>query len=475
NELVWAMEVQVNKLNEGSRQVTHTEELIDRVEKLARDVGGQLESGMKARDALTTDLARLEKDRAGLTDFVRTYSDKLAIERKEFEAFDQRASALQATVGEAEKGMEALAVRDRAAASMVQRVDQLSKQVQTLNAAADELEKKQTALDGLQESLAQVDDLAKRTSWQYENLKQSRQDLDSLRKEIQDFYKSHAAAVQLRDRLTADRASLEAFLDRTTTFSAGLPELDSRMDAIASKLAIVDEGTQKAANLVSLADDLDRQMNRIASQQAFVERVESRLNALTLLTGEVDRKLDEQIGRRAEVEGLKSQIDGVGIDVADARQKLEGVSELQKQLLPLTSQLSALKNEMEKAHARFVAAQQDEATLAEQEKRLAGMLAASRGHADEATERQKQAQGLAEEIGRSAVIKDELVQELARVQGRQRDVSAQLDAAEDQLKRLEAASKALEQRRTQLAFTEKRITTFEAQATELAQMTDEID
>src|SRR5262245_27521517 len=123
NELVWAMEVQVNKLNEGSRQVTHTKELIDRVEKLARDVGGQLESGMKAPEALTTDLARLEKDRAGLTDFVRTYSDKLAIERKEFEAFDQRASALQATVGEAEKGMEALAVRDRAAASMVQRVD----------------------------------------------------------------------------------------------------------------------------------------------------------------------------------------------------------------------------------------------------------------------------------------------------------------------------------------------------------------
>src|SRR5262249_39110894 len=199
--------------------------------------------------------------------------------------------------------------------------DQLSKQVQTLNAAADELEKKQTALDGLQESLAQVDDLAKRTSWQYETLKQSRQDLDALRKEIQDFYKSHAAAVQLRDRLAADRASLEAFLERKTTFSAGLPELDSRMDAITSKLAIVDEGTQNAANLVSLADDLDRQMNRIASQQQFVERVEGRLNALNVLTGEVDKKLDDQIARRGEVDGLKSQIDGVSLDVTDARQK----------------------------------------------------------------------------------------------------------------------------------------------------------
>ena len=99
--------------------------------------------------------------------------------------------------------MEALAARDRLAASIGQRVDQLSKQMQTLNADADDLQKKQAALDRLQESLAQVDDLAKRTAWQYDNLKQSRQDLDALRKDIQDFYKSHAAAVQLRDRLAS--------------------------------------------------------------------------------------------------------------------------------------------------------------------------------------------------------------------------------------------------------------------------------
>ena len=45
NEMVWAMEVQINKLNEGSRQATRTEELIDRVEKLAREVSGQIDSG----------------------------------------------------------------------------------------------------------------------------------------------------------------------------------------------------------------------------------------------------------------------------------------------------------------------------------------------------------------------------------------------------------------------------------------------
>ena len=142
------------------------------------------------------------------------------------------------------------------------------------------------------------------------------------------------------------------------------------MDAITGKLAIVDEGTQKAANLVSIADDLDRQMTRIAAQQQFVERVEARLNTLNALTSEVDRKLDEQITRRAEAEALRNQIDGVGIQVTDARQKLESVSAIQNKLLPLSGQLSTLKSQIEKTHARFIAAQKEDAELADQEKRL---------------------------------------------------------------------------------------------------------
>src|SRR5207248_9405338 len=218
-------------------------------------------------------------------------------------------------------------------------------------------------------------------------------------------YKSHAHAAQLRERLASDRTATESFLERTTSFSAGLPDLDARMDAITGKLAIVDEGTQKAANLVSIADDLDRQMTRIASQHQFVERVEGRINGLNVLTAEVDRKLDEQIARRAEIEALRNQIDGISLQVTDAQQKLETVSTVQNKLLPLTAQLSMLKSQIEKAHARFVAAQREEAALAEQERRLNEMLNASRTISSDAGERLKQVQGLAEEVSRSAAIK----------------------------------------------------------------------
>ena len=85
-----------------------------------------------------------------------------------------------------------------------------------------------------------------------------------LRKEIQAFYKSQAETSQLRDKIAADRTAFEGFFGRVDEFKGSMPELDSRIDAINSKLSLVDEGTQKAASLVAIAADLDRQMTRIA-------------------------------------------------------------------------------------------------------------------------------------------------------------------------------------------------------------------
>ena len=52
--------------------------------------------------------------------------------------------------------------------------------------------------------------------------------------------------------------------------------------------------------------------------------------------------------------------------------------------------------------------------------------------------------------------------ELARVQASQRDAVSQTKAAEDQLKRVETIYASLEQRRSQLAFAEKRVGAVEA-------------
>ena len=136
NEMIWNMEDQISKLNETVRQATSTEEIVERVEKVSREVTDQLDAQAKVRDGLTHDLARLEKDRDTLADFVRTNMDRLAVERKEFAAFDLRVKALQTTMTDAEKTMESLGARERAAASLAQRVDQLAQQMETINARA---------------------------------------------------------------------------------------------------------------------------------------------------------------------------------------------------------------------------------------------------------------------------------------------------------------------------------------------------
>jgi len=475
NEMIWAMDVQISKLNEGGVQATRTEELIERVEALARDVSGQIETGTQARDDFARDLLRLEKDRSALAEFAHAFTNRLTVDRTALDAFDHRVKALQASVADAETKLEEQAARERRAEAADERVAHLAKQLDRLSVDAVELEAKQTALESLHTSLADVDELARRTASQYENLENGRQQLDALRAEIREVFTSHAAAGQLRDRLASDRTALESFLTRVDSFSIGIPALAKRLDTITQKLATVDESTDKAETLAALAGDLDRRMTRLATQEQFVERVSGRLDALSTTTGEVDQKLEQQIMRRAELDALRSQVDGVAIQVAHAREKLEDVSAVQQHLLPLTGQLSELTGHIETAHAKFIAAQRDEAVLAEQERRLTILDERARLTADEIVARVSEAQALSNELQRSVSVKNELVEELAAVQSRQHDVAVQLDAADTQTKRLELTAKQLEQRGSQLAFAEKRLGAFETRLADLSQMANDID
>ena len=81
---------------------------------------------------------------------------------------------------------------------------------------------------------------------------------------------------------------------------------------------------------------------------------------------------------------------------------------------------------------------------------------------------------LGEELKRSTALKDELLEELARAQGKQREVSGSVTAADDQLKRLDALAKQLDQRHGQLVFKEKKITGFEGKVADLKDLTDEV-
>ena len=143
--------------------------------------------------------------------------------------------------------------------------------------------------------------------------------------------------------------------------------------------------------------------------------------------------------------------------------------------MPLAKWLDGLQSQLEKAQARIKEAIRDEATITEQQARVAELAESGRIMATDTAERMKQVQALGEELNRSSAAKDELIAELARIQARQRDAVAQAEAAEDQIKRAEAMYKSLDQRRSQLVFSEKKISGVEAKMAELAQKSNEID
>ena len=183
----------------------------------------------------------------------------------------------------------------------------------------------------------------------------------------------------------------------------------------------------------------------------------------------------EQLARRSELDTLKSQCDSVLTQTLDAQQKIESVAARQRKLLPVSNRLSALEAHIEATQSRFKEVLQDEAVLREQETRLAECVETSRALAGETSERMKQTQALNEELTRAAAIKDELISELARIQTRQRDVAAQVETTEDQVKRTETMYKQIEQRRGQLAFSEKKVVLVEAKMAELSDKAGGLD
>lgn len=474
-ELVRGMESQVARLDAASRRGVEVEQLVERVEMTLRQSSEQLHAAERSRDALAEDLASLDRDRSTLLDFMRQHEERLATGRRELDAHASRVTSLQSAVVELERAHTSLAARSPEVDSLRARIETLAGQLGEFDTRSETFVEKMAKLEEIHDHLVAVDEMSRRATWQMESLKSARTDLEELRGDIEQFYKDQSDARQLRDTLTAERTALEAFLDRMGAFAVQVPELDARMNAIKSKLSIVDEGTAKAASLVNIADDLDRHMTRLAGQQAFVERIETRLNALNVLTADVDKKLDDQTKRRAEVEALRNLCDSVNIEVADIRQKLDGIGQTQAKLMPITVQIDNLKADVDRASARLSAALQDQATLTSQERRISEMLEAVRAVGTEAAEHLTKTQGLSIQLTRSESIKDSLIKELALVQGRQREVAGHVESANAQLATLDTMVRGLEQRHDQLVFSEKRISAFDAKIAELKNVTETIE
>src|SRR5438552_217780 len=243
--------------------------------------------------------------------------------------------------------------------------------------------------------------------------------------------------------------------------------------------------TQKVDGLAKRFEALFAQADELTQKQLALDALNGKLGQLDELGKKTSWQMDSLRQSRQDLEVLRKDVQdlyklhGDVAKVADKlgadRLKLEAVSALQSKLVPLVGQLNSLKTEIGTASERINGVKHDEATVAEQEKRFAELLASSKGVAGEVAERARQMQKLSEELARSTAVKEEMLAELDRVQSRQRDASSQIQASEDQLARAENMFKQLEQRRAQVAFGEKKLAAVELRLADIKQFSTELD
>jgi chromosome segregation ATPase len=475
NEMVWNMDAQIAKLSDGRDQLQRTEEMVARVERLARSTHEELAAATAAREAFMRESTQLEGQGRALTEALRGTLEKLSVDKQEFDAFDQRLKALSAAVGETESRVQTVIAKDEALATMQQRADALSKVFAGLTAETEELARKQDGLAALADQLTQLETLGTRTAAQHQSLMQSQQDLEAVRRSLAEFHTAHAEAAQLRDKLALDRTALEAFAERTAAMLARAPEIESRLDTVLGKMALVDEGGKAAARLETLSAELDAQLTRVSTRLQFVEKLDERVNGLHAVTADVERKLGEQLARRAEIEGLKSLAETLSAQILDAQHKLDSIAAAQARLGPVTTQVAALQQALQEAQKLAESVKRDDAAVHAHQAKLAELAMQGQQQAAEAAERARQVQAVNEDLGRATALKVELMAELARVQASQRDAMAQIGVAEGQLERAETMARQLEQRRAQLQTTEKAIAAFEARLADLGRSAEGVD
>jgi len=82
NEMVWSMDVQIGKLQEGLKEAARSQETVSRIERLTEETEQKVDLALRMRNELARDVSRFERDGRVLVDTLRTSLDMLGIEKK---------------------------------------------------------------------------------------------------------------------------------------------------------------------------------------------------------------------------------------------------------------------------------------------------------------------------------------------------------------------------------------------------------
>ena len=475
NEMVWAMEAQIGKLEEGNRQVTRAEEVLRQAEELAEEAQDGLDAATVRRDQFTRETARIEKDGAQLVQTVRAQIERLAIEGKSFAAHEQRIAALHGALDTAEHKLEAVLGRQEALGALDRKAEALGQTVQQLSTELGELSRRRAEVDTLAERLADVDATAREAEARHAGLESGRQRLEGLRAELEAIHTLYASAAGLCTQLNADRMALESAGENIARFAVRAPAIENQLDTVLEKLRLLDDADRMAERTRETIIQLEAGLERSCDKLQFVEKVERRLNGLHTLNTEVGRRMEEQLVRRADLEGIRTRTDEISAHISDAHQKLGAIRTAQEQLPAMLECAATLGRDIEQLETRMNGLKRSETDLADQEQRLDALVAASRDQHVAIAERTTHLEALADELNRGSLLRNELIADLSRVQAQHQETAVRMAATAEQLKHVDVLRQQLDDRQSALAVADQRMAAFEAQIGNLAQLAADTD
>jgi chromosome segregation ATPase len=475
NQMVWAMDQQMAKLNEGQEKMQQAEQVVERIEQLARTVAQDLAAATAGREQFQRETQRMNGEGRALLESLRATAERLALEKAEYSGFEERLQTLSKSLTETETRMQAVQATDDRFSEMLQKADGLKKVFTDLRTESEDLARKQSTLNQLGEQLGQVEVQARRTAAQHASLKSSMSELEAMRADVTALHLSYADAARLRDSLAQDRQAMEAFAERTTAMIGRTPEIETRLQTLLDQMGQLEQGSVAANRLGESTRMLQEGLERVSSRLDFVANVGERVQALFAITGDVERKMGELSARRVEAEGLTQQCDSLSKQIALAHQQLEGLSSQQALLLPLAADVERLGRELQDTRTAMAAMKKDEAQALEQRSRLSAQVELATRQAADSVEQLRQLQLLGDSLAHVSGRSEGLMAELAQVQARQRDALAQVTLTEEQLQRAEAGLRQIEQRHALLTNTEKQVSVFESRLGELSLMAESLD
>ena len=85
NEMVWAMDVQIGKLNEGMKQAAKAEETIVRIDRLSADTTERMDTAAKLNHEVQRETSKMQRDSSALLESLRSEVGTLTIRKREGE------------------------------------------------------------------------------------------------------------------------------------------------------------------------------------------------------------------------------------------------------------------------------------------------------------------------------------------------------------------------------------------------------